>query len=125
MSHPAIERIRTYFDAFHRDDSEGYAACWLYPACYWSGGSWSVIPTPADMARNNAAYAKAQRAAGMSGGKIVSLECEPLGVDAALVKGTFTRTATDGTLIATVQAAYTVVRVDAAWKVAVCVTQSA
>jgi hypothetical protein len=122
--HPALHRIRLYFDAFHRGDSEAYAACWIYPACYWSAGAWSVVANAADMSRNNTAYERAQRDAGMTGGEVIQLDCQPLGADAALVQGRFTRTRRDGSLLAEIEAAYTVVRQDSDWKVAVCVVQA-
>ena len=62
--HPAIARIRSYFDAFQRGDSPGYARQWTYPAGLFADGRWSTVPDEATMARNNDAYARAQREAG-------------------------------------------------------------
>ncbi len=117
-------RVRAYFDAFHRGDSDAYADCWIYPACYWSAGTWSSVASAAEMARNNTAYERAQRDAGMTGGEVLQLDCLPLGADAALVRGRFTRTRRDGSVMAVIEADYTVVRSAGAWKVAVCVVQS-
>ena len=121
--HPAASRIREYFAAFERSDSAGYAAQWIYPGAFWSGGEWSVTADPIAMARNNDAYESAERAAGRASGEILELRCEPLSDSAALVHGRFSRRRADGSLIGITEAVYTVVRRGADWKVAVCVVK--
>lgn len=127
--HPAIARVRSYFAAYHHGDSNDYAAQWTYPACLHSGGRWSVVPDAATMARGNDDYARAQHAAGATGGEILALECSPIGAGAALVRGRFARLRVDGSRLDEVAANYVVVRLeglegDEAWKVAVCLTGS-
>lgn len=125
--HPATERIRAYFAAYHGGDSDAYAAQWAYPACLHTGGRWLVIADAAAMARNNDAYASAQRAAGACGGEILALDTTEIGADAALVRGRFARLRADGSRLDETAANYLVVRLaaqdgDAAatWKVAAC-----
>jgi hypothetical protein len=125
--HPATERIRSYFAAYHRGDSVEYAAQWTYPACLHSDGRWSVVPDAATMARNNDDYARAQHAAGAVAGEILALDTTEIGAGAALVRGRFARLRADGSRLDDVAASYLVVRVtgpdgEAAWKVAVCLT---
>ncbi len=123
--HPAIARIRSYFEAFHHGNSHDYASQWVYPASLFADGHWSAVPDAGTMARNNDAYAQAQRDAGMSGGEILALTCEEIGPEAAMVRGRFSRLRADGSRLADVAASYLVVRVAVAggsptWKVAVC-----
>ena len=125
--HPALERIRSYFAAYHSGDSQAYAAQWTYPACLHSGGHWSVIEDAGAMTRGNDAYARRQREAGAGGGEILALECSAIGEDAALVRGRFARLRADGSRLDEVAASYVVVRLAAlegaaAWKVAVCLS---
>lgn len=126
--HPAIERIRAYFSAYHHGTSLDYAAHWVYPASLFSGGRWSSVADAATMARNNDDYAQAQQAAGAVGGEILGLECTDLGPDAALVRGRFARLRADGSRLADTAASYLVVKVARndgeapVWKVAVCVS---
>ena len=127
--HPAIARVRSYFAAYHHGDSHDYASQWTYPACLHSGGRWSVVPDAAAMARGNDDYARAQHAAGATGGEILALDCSPIGAGAALVRGRFARLRADGSRLDEVAANYVVVRLDGlegddAWKVAVCLTGS-
>jgi hypothetical protein len=119
--HPAAARIREYFAVFHRSDSAGYAAQWIYPAVFWSGSDWVVVPDPAAMARNNDAYERAERARGMVTGEVVELRCEPLSASAALVFGRFDSRRADGSVIGITEAVYTVVLHEGAWRVAACV----
>lgn len=127
-AHPAIERIRSYFHAYHHGDSHDYAAQWVYPACLHSGGRWNVVPDAAAMARGNDEYARAQREAGAVAGEILALEGSPVGDDAVLVRGRFARLRADGSRLADAAASYLVVRVadvePAQWKVAVCLAMS-
>lgn len=109
---------------FHRSDSAGYAAQWIYPAVFWSGKDWVVVPDPASMSRNNDAYERAERARGMVTGEVVSLRCEPLSATAALVFGRFDSRRADGSVIAVTEATYTVVLHEGTWRVAVCVMQA-
>lgn len=125
MSHPAAELIRRYFAAYQRGDSAAYADCWTYPAASFSGGAWRTVATAAEMARGNDDYTRMQRERGVVGGEIVSLVIQELGKEAASVRGTFTRTDRAGVIIETVTATYVAVRVDGAWRVAVCVVESA
>lgn len=123
--HPAIARIRSYFDAFHRGDSQDYARQWTYPAGLFADGQWVAVPDAESMARNNDAYARAQREAGAAGGEILALACEDVGVDAALVRGRFSRLRADGSRLEDAAASYLVVRLatpggEPVWKVAVC-----
>jgi hypothetical protein len=122
--HPAAARIREYFAVYHRSDSAGYASQWIYPATFWSGSDWAVVPDAQAMARNNDAYERAERARGMVSGRIRALRCEPLSATAALVWGQFESCRADGTVIAVTDAVYTVVCKDGAWRVAVCVVQA-
>ncbi len=123
-AHPAIERIRSYFHAYHHGDSNDYAAQWVYPACLHSGGRWNVVADAAAMARGNDEYARAQRAAGAVGGEILSLEGSAVGDEAVLVRGRFARLRADGSRLEDATASYLVVKVVGAaaveWKVAVC-----
>lgn len=118
-----MDCIRRYFDAFHADDSAAYAAQWVYPACFWSGGRWSAYADEAACAAGNAAYVREARAQGMTGGRIVMLRVEPLAPGVAIVHGVFTRERADGSVLAEVEAAYTTVQTAAGWKVAVCVVK--
>jgi hypothetical protein len=123
--HPAIARIRCYFDAFHHSDSHDYAGQWTYPAGLFADGQWVAVPDATSMARNNDAYARAQREAGVAGGEILALACEDIGADAALVRGRFSRLRADGSRIDEAAASYLVVRLalpgrEPVWKVAVC-----
>lgn len=127
IPHPATERIRSYFSAYHHGDSSDYAAQWTYPACLHAHGRWSVVADAAAMARNNDEYARTQRAAGVCGGEILALDTTEIGADAALVRGRFARLRADGSRLDEVAASYLVVRLagqDGAtvWKVAVCLT---
>jgi hypothetical protein len=45
--HPAIARIRCYFDAFHHSDSHDYAGQWTYPAGLFADGQWVAVPDAA------------------------------------------------------------------------------
>ncbi len=123
--HPAIARIRSYFEAFHHGDSLDYARQWAYPAGLFADGQWTAVPDAESMARNNDAYARAQREAGLAGGEILALTCEEIGPEAAMVRGRFSRLRADGSRLADVAASYLVVRVTTSagtptWKVAVC-----
>jgi hypothetical protein len=123
--HPAITRVRAYFEAFHHGDSHDYARQWVYPAGLFADGQWTAVPDAESMARNNDVYARAQREAGMAGGEVLALACEDLGPDAAMVRGRFSRLRADGGRLADVAASYLVVRVSGddagpVWKVAVC-----
>jgi len=124
MSHPAAELIRRYFAAYLRGDSVAYADCWVYPAATYSAGVWRTVATPSEMARGNDAYTSLQRARGIVGGEIVSLEIQEMGKDAASVRGRFTRTDQAGHVIEQVDASYLTVRVDGTWRVAVCVVEA-
>ena len=119
--HPAAQCILEYFAAFQTGDSKQYAAQWLYPASLWTQGRWTQINTAAEMEHNNIEYQRAQRAAGIKGGSVVSLSCEELAPGAALVRGRFSRVRSDGHVTGFVEATYTVLRVDDVWKVAVCI----
>ncbi len=125
--HPAIARIRSYFAAFHEGDSHDYARQWAYPAGLFADGQWVAVPDAAAMARNNDAYARAQREAGVAGGAILALACEDIGPDAALVRGRFSRSRADGSRLDEAAASYLVVRLavpggEPVWKVAVCLS---
>jgi hypothetical protein len=125
--HPAIARIRSYFAAFHRGDSLAYARQWSYPAGVLLDGQWNAVPDAETMARDNEAYLRAQRAAGMAGGEILAMTCEDIGPDAALVRARFSRLRADGSRLADAAASYLVVRlatagVEPTWKVAVCLS---
>ena len=117
-------RIEAYFEAFHRGDSEGYADNWLFPGSIYSDGAWRQVPDRAACVAGNDAYYQHALDAGMVSGAIEALEVTPLGADAALVDGRFTRTRADGSLIARINAAYLVVRAADDWKVAVCVAKN-
>jgi hypothetical protein len=121
--HPAVARIREYFAVYQRSDSVGYAAQWIYPAAFWSGSAWGVVADPPAMVRNNDDYERAERARGVASGRVLQLRCEPLSETAALVHGSFESSRADGSVVAVVNAVYTVVRVGDTWKVAVCVVQ--
>jgi hypothetical protein len=126
-AHPATERIRAYFSAYHHGDSRDYAAQWTYPAGLYADGRWLTVPDAATMARNNDEYARVQREAGAVGGEILQLEATAIGPDAALVRGRFARLRGDGSRLDEVAASYLVVRLAGlegaeAWKVAVCLT---
>lgn len=118
-----MDCIRRHFDAFHADDAAAYAAQWVYPACFWSGGRWSAYADEAACAAGNGAYVREARAQGMTGGRIVMLRVEPLAPGVAIVHGVFTRERADGSVLAEVEAAYTTVQTEAGWKVAVCVVK--
>lgn len=125
--HPAIERIRAYFAAYHHGTSLDYAAQWVYPASLFSGGCWSSVADAATMARHNDDYAQAQQAAGAVDGEILGLECTAIGPEAALVRGRFARLRADGSRLADTASSYLVVKVASdraapCWKVAVCVS---
>jgi hypothetical protein len=116
----ALER---YFDAFHRRDSEGYADCWTYPASVWSHGRWWQIPDRESCVENNRIYECEARAQGMAGGRILELHVQLLGATSALATGAFSRLATDGSVLATVQASYLLVAIDGQWRIGVCVVK--
>jgi hypothetical protein len=118
-----MDCVRRYFDAFLAGDSVAYAAQWVYPACVWSDGAWSAYPDARACAVGNDAYIARLRLQGIVGGRIVMLRVEPTSTDAALVHGVFTRERADGTVVAEVEAAYTTVRTDAGWRVAVCIVK--
>jgi len=121
----AESRVREYFAAFHRGDSEAYARQWVYPACLWSGGRWSSYASPAECAAANAAYERQLRADGMAAGSIVALESTPLTESSVWVRGTFTRERSDGTLLATIRSSYVVVDTADGWRIATCLVESA
>ena len=119
--HPAAQCILEYFAAFQAGDSKRYAAQWLYPASLWAQGRWTQIASAAEMEHNNIEYQRAQRAAGIKGGAVISLSCEDLAPGAALVRGRFSKVRSDGHVAGFVDATYTVLRIDEVWKVAVCI----
>jgi hypothetical protein len=118
-----MDCVRRYFDAFAAGDSAAYAAQWVYPACVWADGTWSAYADARACAAGNDAYIARLRMQGVVGGRIVMLRVEPTSTDAALVHGVFTRERADGTVVAEVEAAYTTVRTDAGWRVAVCIVK--
>ena len=117
------DRIRAYVDAFHRGDSEAYADQWVFPGSVHSQGVWRQTPDRATCVANNAVYYNSAVADGLASGEIESLDVKSLGPDAGLEEGVFTRYRADGSLMARIEAAYLVVRVDNGWKVAVCVVK--
>ena len=117
------DRIRSYVAAFHRGDSEAYADQWVFPGSVYSQGVWRQTPDRATCVAGNDAYYNSALADGMVSGDIESLQVKCLGRDAALVEGVFTRFRADGSLMARIEAAYLVVRIDDAWRVAVCVVK--
>jgi ketosteroid isomerase-like protein len=118
---PALDRIREYFAAFQRGDSDAYAQQWVYPACFLVGGRWSTLPTPEACRESNEHYHREAREQGMLGGRILELTARAEGPDAAWVEGRFSREGAAGRVIAETRAAYLVVRTDEGWRVAVCV----
>jgi len=117
------DRIRSYVAAFHRGDSEAYADQWVFPGSVYSQGIWRQTPDRAACVAGNEAYYRSSLADGLASGEIESLQVKGLGPDAGLVEGVFTRYRADGSLMARIEAAYLVVRIDDGWKVAVCVVK--
>jgi hypothetical protein len=118
---PALDRIREYFAAFQRGDSDAYAEQWVYPACFLTGGRWWTLPDPAACRESNERYHREAREQGMLGGRILELTARAEGPNAAWVEGRFSREGAAGRVLAETRAAYLVVRTDAGWRVAVCV----
>jgi hypothetical protein len=118
-----MDCVRRYFDAYLAGDSTAYAAQWVYPACVWSDGRWSAYLDECACAAGNDAYTARLRLQGIVGGRIVMLRVEPTSADAAVVHGVFTRERADGSVVSEVEAAYTTVRTDAGWRVAVCIVK--
>jgi hypothetical protein len=118
-----MDCIRRYFDAYLAGDSAGYAAQWVYPACVWSGGRWSAYANAAACARANDEYTRKARAEGIVGGRIVMLRVEPTTEDVAVVHAVFERERADGTVAGETETAYTTVRTEAGWRVAVCIVK--
>jgi len=113
---PALDRIREYFAAFQRGDSDAYAQQWVL-----AGGRWSTWLTPEACRESNERYHREAREQGMLGGRILELAARAEGADAAWVEGRFSREGAAGRVIAETRAAYLVVRTDEGWRVAVCV----
>ena len=120
---PALERIREYFAAFLRGDSEAYAAQWVYPAGLFSGGRWRTLPNAAACRESNERYTREAQEQGMIGGRILELTARAEGPAAAWVDGRFSREGAAGRVIAETRASYLVVRTDDGWRVAVCVVK--
>jgi hypothetical protein len=118
-----MDCIRRYFDAYLAGDSAGYAAQWVYPACVWSGGRWSAYANAAACARANDEYTRKARAESIVGGRIVMLRVEPTSEDVAVVHAVFERERADGAVAGETETAYTTVRTEAGWRVAVCVVK--
>jgi hypothetical protein len=118
-----MDCIRRYFDAYLAGDSAGYAAQWVYPACVWSGGRWSAYANAAACARGNDEYTRKARGEGIVGGRIVMLRVEPTTEDVAVVHAVFERERADGTVAGETETAYTTVRTEAGWRVAVCIVK--
>jgi hypothetical protein len=118
-----MDCIRRYFDAYLAGDSTGYAAQWVYPACVWSGGRWSAYANAAACAQGNDEYTRKARGEGIVGGRVVMLRVEPTTEDVAVVHAVFERERADGTLAGETETAYTTVRTEAGWRVAVCVVK--
>jgi len=120
----ALERIREYFAAAQRGDSEGYAAQWVYPACVYTGGQWQALPNPESCRESNDRYQRELRDMGVSGGRILELAAREIGPGSAWVDGRFSREGAAGRVIAETRASYLVVRTIDGWRVAVCVVRS-
>ena len=120
---PALERVREYFAAFLRGDSEAYAAQWVYPACIFSGGRWTALANPQACRESNEHYTRSARAQGMKGGRILELTARADGRDAAWVDGRFAREGAAGRVIAETRASYLVLHTDEGWRVAVCIVK--
>jgi hypothetical protein len=118
-----MDCIRRYFDAYLAGDSAAYAAQWVYPACVWSGGRWSAYANAAACARGNDEYTRKARGDGVVGGRIVMLRVEPTAEDVAVVHAVFERERADGTVAGETETAYTTVRTEAGWRVAVCIVK--
>ena len=118
---PALDRIREYFAAFQRGDSDAYAEQWVYPACFLADGRWSTLLDPVACRESNDRYHREAREQGMLGGRILELNARAEGPDAVWVEGRFSREGAAGRVIAETRAAYLVVRTDAGWRVAVCI----
>ena len=120
---PALDRVREYFAAFLRGDSEAYAAQWVYPACIFSGGCWTTLVNPQACRESNDRYTHSARVQGMKGGRILELSARAEGRDAAWVDGRFAREGAAGRVIAETRASYLVLRTGEGWRVAVCVVK--
>jgi len=120
---PALQRVREYFAAFLRGDSEAYAAQWVYPACIHAQGRWQAMANPAACRESNDRYLREARDQGMKGGRILELNARAEGRNAAWVDGRFSREGPAGRVIAETRASYLVVRTGDDWRVAVCVVK--
>jgi len=120
----ALDRIREYFTAALRGDSEAYAAQWVYPACLYAAGQWQVLPNPGACRESNDRHLAELRNAGVTGGRILELTAREVGPGAAWVDGRFSREGAAGRVIAETRASYLVVRSGDGWRVAVCVVRN-
>jgi hypothetical protein len=120
---PALDRIREYFAAFQRGDSEAYAQQWVYPACLLAGGKWTSLPDPATCRAFNERYRQQAQEQGMIDGRILELNARAEGRDAAWVEGRFSREGAAGRVIAETRMAYLVVRTEEGWRVAVSIVK--
>jgi hypothetical protein len=120
----ALDRVREYFAAVQRGDSEAYAAQWVYPACVYTGGQWQALPNPAACRESNDRYLYELRDMGVTGGRILELTAREVGPGAAWVDGRFSREGAAGRVIAETRASYLVLRTGEGWRVAVCVARS-
>jgi len=120
----ALERIREYFEAAQRGDSEAYAAQWVYPACFYADGAWQALPNAAACRESNDRYLRQLGDMGVTGGRILELAAREVGPGAAWVDGRFSREGAAGRVIAEARASYLVVNTDDGWRVAVCVVRS-
>jgi hypothetical protein len=120
---PVLDRIREYFAAFLRGDSDAYAAQWVYPACIQSKGQWRALANPAACRESNENYLREAREQGMVGGRILELTARAEGADAAWVEARFSREGAAGRVIAETRSSYLVVRTADGWRVAVCVAK--
>jgi hypothetical protein len=119
----ALERVREYFAAVQRGDSEAYAAQWVYPACVHAGGQWQTLPNPEACRESNDRYLRELKDMGVTGGRILELTAREVGSGAAWVDGRFSREGAAGRVIAEVRSSYLVVRTGEGWRVAVCVVR--
>lgn len=120
----ALERIRQYFAAVQERDSAAYAAQWVYPACLYAGGQWTVMPNAEACRESNDRYLRELGELGVTGGRILELSAREVGPGSAWVDGRFSREGAAGRVIAETRAAYLVVRTAGGWRVAVCVVRS-
>ncbi len=120
----ALDRVREYFAAVQRGDSDAYAAQWVYPACVHADGQWNALLNPAACRESNDRYLADLRNMGVTGGRILELAAREVGPGAAWVDGRFSREGAAGRVIAETRASYLVVRSADGWRVAVCVVRS-